>query len=244
MSLLKSIIPYSVAVASLWACSPKKEATKPDFAGHWICQNAHDSVLVAGSVVRSSLPPFEVVFRSNTDSMLYVNAFEMAKFPVRRRNDTQYEIIGFIRDSTSVFTLGTDGHLTLVAGDGQIRFFRADSNLAMPIFGQWKASLPQFYTKTFVAGEYQTLDKKKVDISEMGAVRGWNFSKIDLIMGGDEASGDIDMAYLTNINGEKEKMGWKLAGKKLSFFSVKNLSQPTEKPYWQAEKEVFVLMRR
>jgi hypothetical protein len=231
---------FTLITTMIWlvACQEKATKTKPTFTGYWVCANANDSVMAKHSLIKSPIPPFELVFRQGTDSVFYLNGFEMASFPVKRLNETQYEISGFIRDSISVFTLDTDGYLNFVDGDGHIRFFRADSNLATPVVGKWKSTLQNYYQKQFWAGDYKTTDGKPVSITPAGIVKGFrNWAKLTMVLGSNVAQSDIDMAMLKTTDNQTELLGWKQDGKQLVFYNM-NQVEGTQKNRYQAGGEL------
>ena len=228
-----SVLMLSIFCLLLASCSAPTPP-KPTYTGHWICKNAYLTVMDSMSINRATLPPFELVFREGIDSMLFLNPLEIAAFPIHKNAENQRTVIGFIRDSISTFTLSDDGNLHFVSGNGQMDFFKADSNLAEPFYGKWKTTLKNFYVESLISGKYLS-GKDSLSVSPMGVVRASKtMTKIDLLMGGDDAQGNIDMAIITKPNGEKTKIGWRILGKKLNFYALQNSSSPKEKPYWTA----------
>lgn len=233
----------------LVACQSKPAVR--GFEGNWLCQNAVDSVDKYGSVVRSPLVPFEFVFREDSDSVLYLNTFEAAVFPTQRLSDTQVQIRGFITDSASTFTLQPNGKLRLEPGG--FEFFRADTSLleATGLKG-WASALQRYFYQRLLAGTYQvseahlpdTLSESSVifanDRSVTGALR---TARCQMLLGGDEAAGAVDMLSFRNSDSTFSKWGWQRSATELKIFSLKNTASPNQKPYWEPQTLVLVLKR-
>ncbi len=243
--LIRSFFLCFVLFISFLACqSPKTETPKPSFTGHWICKNAYLAVMDSQSINRSTLPPFELVFRDGIDSVLYVNAFEMAVFPVKNIAQNQRSILGFIRDSTSNFTLSDDGNLHLISGNGQIDFFKADSSLAEVFYKKWTTTLKNFYSESLLSGQYLEGDKL-LKISPLGVISGSkDYQRIELILGGDQADGSTDLAILSKTNGEQSKVAWRRVGNALRLSTAINASKPNEKPYWKAGERLVTFVEK
>jgi hypothetical protein len=225
-----------VVILGFMAACSSPTPQKPSYTGHWICKNAYLSVMDSMSIQGAALPPFELVFREGIDSMLFLNPIEIATFPVHKISDNQRTVIGFIRDSISTFTLSDDGNLHFVSGDGQMDFFKADSNLAEPFYGKWKTTLKNFYTEALLSGRYLQ-GRDSLSVSPMGVVKGSkSFVKLDLLLDSEGSTNKTDLVVATKANGEKVKIAWRISSKKLDFYTLQNLSN--QKNGWVASQVI------
>lgn len=243
---------FVLIVSSLLFASCQQKTPTNRFSGNWICQNAVDSVMKYHSVTQSSIVPFEFVFREGIDSVLYLNTFESAIFPFKKTSDNQLIIKGFIRDSTSTFTLTPEGKLRMEPGG--FEFFRADTALYQAsMMTGWKTSLQRFFYQKILAGVYQVeqsylpeeLNDSLVVFANDQSVTGTlRTPKCEMFLGGDEAEGNRDMFSFRNSDSTFSQWAWKMEDNRLKIFGIKNVSQPDEKPYYEANKLMLVLKKK
>lgn len=248
--MTRAFVVLLIGMLGLGACQHKP--SPGGFVGNWLCQNAIDSVAKFGSVVQSPLVPFEFVIRPELDSVLYLNTFEAALFPVQSLSDTQFQIKGFITDSASTFTLQPSGKLRLEPGG--FEFVRADSSLLQPTgMAGWPSALERFFYQKLLAGIYEvkeahlpdTLSQQSVifadDQSVTGALR---TARCRMLLGGDQANGGLDILSFRNSDSTYSTWGWQRKADALRIYTTKNTSAPNEKPYYEADKLVLVLKKK
>lgn len=234
------------------ACQQKPVSTIT-ISGNWICQNAVDSVLKYQSIAHSPIPPFELVFWEGRDSLLYRNPFEAALFPFKRLSSSQLSFISFVEaNMTSTLTFASDSVMQLDKPAFVFRKINPAWCRPSEMKG-WETGLESYFYRTLLAGVYEVeqsyLDKALSDNavvfaddqSVTGTLRS---NRCQLIMGGDEAAADLDVFYLWNTDSTYSQYGWKLQGKQLSVYAMKNTAAADEKPYYEHDKLLLVLKKK
>lgn len=248
----KSILSALLLIFVLCCCQSKTKQTT-SLSGNWICQNAADSVLKYQSFVNSPLPPFELVFWEGRDSLLYLNPFEAALFPFKSVSDKQVSFTGFVDAKlASTLTFQTDSTMTM--DNPPFQFTKLPSAWCKPsMMKGWETGLESYFYRTLLAGVYQveqtnlpkTLSDSVIVFADDQSVTGTlRSNRCQLIMGGDEAEADTDIFHLWNTDSTYSQYGWKLSGKQLTVYSMKNASAADEKPFYERDKMLLVLRKK